>query len=688
MNSKKKTYFGLVFFILLLGIFTPLFSTYLTVNAQNDAFIEVYVYDADTLSPIYDARIDLYDYDYYLLDSINTDTNGFCNFTDLAIGDYIIQVYAQGYEFTDTFLTIDYEGEKKVVEFYLPLPYTPGDGYFDTYVLNASNFSAVPDAYVSIYTGDAFIFIEAGVTDAYGYYNFTGLGVGQYVIVASADHYGYNETTVYITYDGEGVYVELLLAPEYTVGQGYIEIYVYNSLTLNPVQSAWVSMYTEYGYFVRDGPTDINGLCNFTDLGPGNYVIEASADKYNWNETTAVINYDGEGVIIEIYLDPFVYTIRIDSPMPYATVEGGSVLCQVVVSDPWELDYLDVYVNDVLITTFQNYMYHEYLIVPVFENGTNTIYIEGHFYDMSIANDSVEINSINVIPIVDIKEGDILNMEYLSLMSTDGAEYNFTFVEWLSPFEINTLVDLHTYNENGTTGAMSYYIVINVLNGYVSVDPSMTFLNQKFFAFANLIPNPIIGDKANWVYWFDMMTVNGSKSWQYTDVWTLTYFAYPNSVLYVEKSTNLIYYLILPDAIEVSIVETTIDFINPEVIGIANFDYTVGETGNTIDWVATDMNPHDYTVYVDPSSGPETVYTSGYWDADNPIVINVDGLSADVYSFRIVVKDLAGNTAEDSVVVTVNPVISEFVPALSLLLIPMIVFVTLVYNLCKRKKSK
>jgi len=687
MNKKNKTCFGLVFFVLLFGIFTPLFSTYLTVTAQDTAFIEVYVYEAESLSPIYDASIDLYDYDYILIASINTDTSGFCNFTDLATGDYIIQVYAQGYAFNDSFLTIDYEGEKKVVEFYLPIPYTPGNGYFELYVLDAGNFSAIPNANVGLYTGDSSIYIDSGLTDVNGFYNFTGLGVGQYWIFVDAENYRYNESYPHITYDGEGVYLEILLAPKYTPGLGYLEVYVYDSLTLNPIQSAWVTFYTEYYYFIIDGYVDINGLFNCSNLGPGNYIIEASADKYYWNETTAVINYDGEGVIIELYLDPVVYTLSIESPMPYATVEGGSVLCQIDVSDSYELDYIDIYVNDVFITTF-NYPYIDEFFVPVFENGTNTIYIEGHFYDLSVSNDSVEINSVNVIPIVNLKEGDILNMEYLSLSTTEGAEYNFTFVEWLSPFEMNTLVSLRSYDETGTTGEMNYYIVINVLNGYVSVDPTSMFLYQKFFAFANLVPNPIIGDNANWVYWFDMMTINGSKSWEYTEVWTLTYFAYPNSVLYVEKSSNLIYYLILPGQIKLNIIETTIDFINPDVVGVANFDYIVGATGNTIDWSATDMNPHVYTVYINPSGGPETVYTSGYWDSNNPIVVDVDGLSVDIYSFRIVVEDLAGNTAEDTVVVTVNPVISEFIPVLSLLLIPLMLLVTLVYNRFKKKNSR
>ena len=83
---------------------------------------------------------------------------------------------------------------------------------------------------------------------------------------------------------------------------------------------------------------------------------------------------------------------------------------------------------------------------------------------------------------------------------------------------MNTSIIVHVYDHTGTLLNLDYYIVVNVLNGYVSVDSNMLFLNNRFFPFSGLVPNPLMGDQTAMVYWFELLTLTGSGLWEYTDV--------------------------------------------------------------------------------------------------------------------------------------------------------------------------
>ena len=99
---------------------------------------------------------------------------------------------------------------------------------------------------------------------------------------------------------------------------------------------------------------------------------------------------------------------------------------------------------------------------------------------------------------------------------------------------------------------------------------------------------------------------------------------------------------------------------------------------NTISMASGNWN---YSIYLDSVK----IIDSEKWVSSSPIIINVDGLSVGTYTYLIIVSDFAGNTAYDTVVVTVNPVISEFNPLFSLLYLPIIICISYVVKTRKRK---
>ena len=97
------------------------------------------------------------------------------------------------------------------------------------------------------------------------------------------------------------------------------------------------------------------------------------------------------------------------------------------------------------------------------------------------------------------------------------------------------------------------------------------------------------------------------------------------------------------------IVETAEDVTGPEITSPADVTYNEGTTGNTISWTATDSNPDEYRITRNGNFAD-----SGTWISSSPIIYNVDNLDAGSYVFVMTVSDDAGNSASDTVVVTVE----------------------------------
>jgi hypothetical protein len=679
MNKKNKIVSGFIFLILLLGIITPLLSPTNLVKAQT-SYIEVYVYDSTTKAPLVGATVILSDgTTYAYITDLITNINGLANFTALNVGYYYLEVYVIGHQFNDTYITIDFDGEGEFFEFYLDKNYTPGNGFIDTYIYDSETMNSIPGAHIMLRNQFSETIFDVNA-DGAGFYNFTGLGPGTYEVYAINDSFSEGYIFVTIDFDGEGELAEVYLNPAYTPGIGFIDVYVYDNDTLTPISGADVWLYDEYGAYIDSGVTDGIGFYNFTGLGVGDYEVRGDAINYIENSSMIYIDYDGEAEYLLLYIAPFVRTLEILSPTDSQTVERGMVLLNVDASEPHELMSVNVYVNAVYITTLTSGILPD-IYVPVFENGTNTIYLEGTWMDASTADDTVVVNSINVIPMVNIEENDYLHYVQDDLINIETYEVNFTFTTWLPAFEMLTHVSYHQYNATHTIMETEYFMTVNVLNGYVSSDPVGGMQYQHFYAFGCLPPNPVLGNKTVWVPWSHMMTVNGSITWKYTEVWTLEMYS-GMLVAYIEKLSNIVHYMGMPGMMEMTLTNTSIDFPVPFISDAADFDYDEGDTGNIISWTATDMFPANYTIYKDG------VYEdSGFWNSVTPITKNVDGLAPGTYVYLLVVSDRVGNTAQDTVTVTVNPVVPEF-ESHYLIFIPILILTTHLYIWRRKKNNK
>ena len=107
------------------------------------------------------------------------------------------------------------------------------------------------------------------------------------------------------------------------------------------------------------------------------------------------------------------------------------------------------------------------------------------------------------------------------------------------------------------------------------------------------------------------------------------------------------------DTVLVTVVNTVI----PYLVDLVDITYEEGTIGHKISWIATDADPNTYTLHKDG-----LIVDTGSWLSDSPITINVDGLPVGSYNYTLVVADLSGNFAKDTVIVTV---ITSMIPFLT-----------------------
>ncbi|MHA1934214.1 MAG: hypothetical protein ACW97A_02935 [Candidatus Thorarchaeota archaeon] len=98
------------------------------------------------------------------------------------------------------------------------------------------------------------------------------------------------------------------------------------------------------------------------------------------------------------------------------------------------------------------------------------------------------------------------------------------------------------------------------------------------------------------------------------------------------------------------VLATAIDSTLPLIDSPTDIEYTEGETGNSITWNPTDDHPETYEVFQNGTS-----ILSEDW-LGTAVAVEVDELDVGQHNFSIIVMDVGGNSASDTVIVTVNEV--------------------------------
>ncbi|MCE7747964.1 MAG: carboxypeptidase regulatory-like domain-containing protein, partial [Candidatus Heimdallarchaeota archaeon] len=479
--------------------------------------------------------------------------------------------------------------------------------------------------------------------------------------------------------DGVSDFAILFSPSPYT---SFIEVNAHDSISLDPLANAQVNIYDETDNLLKTGLTNIDGFYKVVAVPVGTYRIEVVANGYIPESQIEFVDVH-EGNYLYFHLDLLpIRELLIISPTEGQTVEGGVVYIEFATSDTNDVVLVDMFVNDVWITNVTS-LYSEFICVPVFENGTNVIRLEILWADTSNAFVEISIESINVIPLYDLEDGDYftLTVEFPDI----GVffEQNFTFI-WYSEFELNVTSTMRSYYANGTTvDQMQYYVRVNILNGYITDSDIPGFISSHFALFNRITPETNVGDPFISSVWSDIAFIDGSMIWRSNEVWTITLIG--GILLYIHKESGLFIYEEIPDSgfgpgyglVETNIFELVYA---PDLSAEEDYAYEYGTTGHSLTWYAYDAEPSHYEIYKD-----DELVESDAWYSGVPIIYNIDNLELGSYNYTIVVVDEEGCSVKDTVMVTVNPVIPEYSSMFGYLILSLIMCITLATIFKKRK---
>ncbi|MCH8906308.1 MAG: hypothetical protein IH840_04385 [Candidatus Heimdallarchaeota archaeon] len=99
------------------------------------------------------------------------------------------------------------------------------------------------------------------------------------------------------------------------------------------------------------------------------------------------------------------------------------------------------------------------------------------------------------------------------------------------------------------------------------------------------------------------------------------------------------------DSITIEIQDTLVPEIKSQHVLVVEEN----SSGNTLIWELNDVDPNQYTVFLDGLQ-----IEQGLWSDGELITFNTDGLSIGTYNYSILVSDGSGNTAQDTIFVSVQ----------------------------------
>jgi len=284
-------------------------SFWMVPNPPGSGYIEVNVYDSVSFSPIYYAKVEVTNQSSGLLIQTGyTDTSGFYNVYNLTIGWYTIEITKVGYYAQSKQNYINWAGDDDYLTFYMDeMP--PDSGYIEVLVKDDDTLAPLQGAYVACYYSNGTYF-TSGYTDSSGFYNITGLYIGWYEVVVSHSDYGGESKDNYINWNGDDDYLTFYL----TINPpGWIEVNVFNSLSYDPIENAFVRCYNATsGVLFDSGYTNGAGFYNITGLLVGWWIVNVTYPGFGELSQMDYINWRGDDDYLTFYLE---WDILVEGPV-------------------------------------------------------------------------------------------------------------------------------------------------------------------------------------------------------------------------------------------------------------------------------------------------------------------------------------------------------------------------------------
>ncbi|MFX1500296.1 MAG: carboxypeptidase regulatory-like domain-containing protein [Promethearchaeota archaeon] len=191
---------------------------------EDSGYIEVQANDSSTYDPIENAYVACYYLNGTLFSTGYTDSSGFYKITGLVVGWWFIEVSKIGYDLETSYDYINWIGDDDYLYFYLDtIPIK--QAFIEVYVYDNKTLNPISNAYVRCYNDTSGDLLDSGYTDSSGFFNFTGLEIGWYKIIASYPGYDPHEQLDYINWYAAEHYLDFYLNTKFLPITGPVAIF-------------------------------------------------------------------------------------------------------------------------------------------------------------------------------------------------------------------------------------------------------------------------------------------------------------------------------------------------------------------------------------------------------------------------------------------------------------------------------
>ena len=376
------------------------------------------------------------------------------------------------------------------------------------------------------------------------------------------------------------------------------------------------------------------------------------------NITVTVTKIDKEIIFLNNRDSSFVGArgINITRPIVGESISGSRVGIIFEYTNETLFHELDVYVEGERVVSIDE-LYNNEIVTPIFTNGTNNITLEITWMDNISALTSVEIESFDVTPIVNVKMGDYFVWRIVDSGSNEIRDLHYTFLEYVTDFEINvSLVIKIVEEENITYEDLNF--MLNTLNSYIIKSNKSIVYPYSNFCFFQLCKNELlfIDNETRLIYynWNLILEYDSFTSWNDYGVYKFSEFHNGFEVRSkIHNSTGFLLYFEDPSR---NIVEYIIDssFIPlpdmkpPRVNNPNDIELEERTIGRKIEWTVKDDHPGYYTIFINAKE-----IISANWSDNEKIVVNISSNAVSLDNYTIIVYDKYNNSVIDTVMVRI-----------------------------------
>jgi len=325
----------------------------------------------------------------------------------------------------------------------------------------------------------------------------------------------------------------------------------------------------------------------------------------------------------------------------------------------YNLKEIKIIINSVYTLTITPNINDE-IFIPIFNNGTNTISMEGKWYYLNITSiNYFNITGNNLTPLITLQKGDYIEYNVTRLENNSIQRMILNVEGVINLYNVNMSLKIQRINQ--TNNWITKFFQMNIYNGYILSQNNLfdIFSSSNFFLFQKNKVN--ISEKLFYETWNDIYSYSNYVIWNDYNLIEFNNIisTLKNISLILHNQTGVILRLIdITKNIELNYVKSTFiplpDLEKPIISSPKDRTILEHTKEQTIDWEGEDKFPNTYTVEINGM-----FILTDFWDNNKLIKINISTKEVGIHNYTIILFDKYNNSNYDSAIINIKNVLDS-----------------------------